>query len=324
MEKNRMKRRIFKLIVAAIAFGFCAAVFAAEDKAPAKAFDRNNIEQVRKRADKGDPMCQGLLAEFYRRGSHGLKKDYAKSEKWASDSALQKHPYGFYNLAVLFENGYGVDMDINSAQSLYLQAFPGLLKLARDGDSVAQYKIAYMYLYGKGAREDTQEGLLWLNKAAEKGNPSAEYLFGYLHFNGIKTSKSFPVAMRWLEKAAEHGNARSETLLGLAFLNGYGVEKNIGKAFEYFKEAAKKGEPAAQYMLGVMYYEGCGTEKNLSEAINWIRQSAESGEPKAQHMMGRFCEDGEGMPKDYKKAVEWYSKAASSGDKTAFEKLRKR
>jgi hypothetical protein len=52
----------------------------------------------------------------------------------------------------------------------YGEAYKQYLKLAKDGDTFAQYQVSYMKLMGLGADADTIEAMAWAVLAAESGN----------------------------------------------------------------------------------------------------------------------------------------------------------
>lgn len=55
----------------------------------------------------------------------------------------------------------------------YEQAVAGLMPLARQGNTDAQYTLGYMYYYGLGMKRDRTQGYFWLQSAAASGNPKA-------------------------------------------------------------------------------------------------------------------------------------------------------
>jgi TPR repeat protein len=55
-------------------------------------------------------------------------------------------------------------------QGDYKSAFKRYLKLAKDGDAFAQYRVSYMELMGLGTKADVVEAMAWAVVAAESGH----------------------------------------------------------------------------------------------------------------------------------------------------------
>jgi hypothetical protein len=55
-------------------------------------------------------------------------------------------------------------------QGDYKSAFKHYMKLAKDGDAFAQYRVSYMELMGLGTRPDVVEAMAWAVLAAESGH----------------------------------------------------------------------------------------------------------------------------------------------------------
>lgn len=60
-----------------------------------------------------------------------------------------------------FERGY------------YKRAFAYLSNPAYAGDPQAAYAIGYMYYYGYGTAQNTQQGYIWIKRSADQGYPPA-------------------------------------------------------------------------------------------------------------------------------------------------------
>ena len=55
-------------------------------------------------------------------------------------------------------------------QGEYKSAFKQYVKLAKDGDAFAQYRVSYMQLMGLGTKSDVVEAMAWAVLAAESGH----------------------------------------------------------------------------------------------------------------------------------------------------------
>ena len=56
-------------------------------------------------------------------------------------------------------------------------AVTGAFPLARKGNAVAQYYLAWMSTQGRGLPENNSASLVWARKAAAQGNADAEFLY---------------------------------------------------------------------------------------------------------------------------------------------------
>ncbi|MBQ7303152.1 MAG: toll/interleukin-1 receptor domain-containing protein [Clostridia bacterium] len=94
-------------------------------------------------------------------------------------------------------------------------------------------------------------------------------------------------ALIWLEKAAEKGHLETMYRLGQIYARGdrYGFESDYVESVKWHRMAAEKGHYMAQGEMGYHYYEGTGVEKNVNEAIRWWKLSAAKGFPPAIRML---------------------------------------
>lgn len=63
----------------------------------------------------------------------------------------------------------------------YEKAFNIWERLALNGDLKAQYKIGYMYDYGKGVEKNAKKAFYWYEKAANQGNVDAQDSLGFYY-----------------------------------------------------------------------------------------------------------------------------------------------
>jgi TPR repeat protein len=63
----------------------------------------------------------------------------------------------------------------------YKTAFHELLPLAMQGNTHAEYAVGYMYYYGYGVAQDSESGLVWMERAAGQGSMSAQHALKLIH-----------------------------------------------------------------------------------------------------------------------------------------------
>ncbi|MFO1412579.1 MAG: tetratricopeptide repeat protein [Burkholderiales bacterium] len=144
----------------------------------------------------------------------------------------------------------------------YPAAVAELRPLADKGDPEAQYRVALMYEYGKGYREDKTQAFTWLRKAAAQGHPGAETELAILLVMGEGVAQDDLQAFAWFRKGAEHGNVTAQYNLGLLYAKGQGTPRDLAQAIAWFGKAADQGMPLARFKLGVAYENGEGVAKD--------------------------------------------------------------
>lgn len=280
MFRTNLKRSIVSLFIMT---SFSFPIFAADDNASGA---EPAFTEIKAKADNGEAYSQGILSEYYRRGSATVPRNYTEALKYAKLSVEKDNPFGYYNLAILYEEGLGVAKDASLADKYFSKAFKGLLELAKAADARAQYNVGYMYITGNGVQKDQMEGFYWMRKAAGIGNVPAQYTLGYMYFHGYwGAMKDYAKAFSWLTLASENGDARAMYLLSLIYMNGSGVEKNNIKALELLNKAGEQEEPNALFALGLMYEQGKGVEQNTEMARKYYERSAAGGYLKAKERL---------------------------------------
>ena len=120
-------------------------------------------------------------------------------------------------------------------------SFDYQLKLAKQGNAEAQFKVGEMYEAGIGVKQDNREALYWTIRAANQKHEKAGFKILY-----------------WdMERK--------------------GLDEENKAELERLNTKAKQGNPHAQYYLGKMYTYGIGINKNPDVAIDWLSKAASAG-----------------------------------------------
>ncbi|CAB4385715.1 unnamed protein product [Rhizophagus irregularis] len=219
-----------------------------------------------------------------------------------------------------------------------------LLKLAKEGNSDAQYNLAICYMDGLGIQKNEKRAFDWLLKSEQSkyldilnkhekeeferdlklaiaNNPLAQNYIGYCYENGKGVYKNEKKAYEWYLKSADGGNVEGQCNLGYCYENGIGTEKNEIEAFEWYLKSADGGNVEGQCYLGYCYENGIGIDKDETKAFEWYLESAEGGSIEGQCNLGYCYENGIGTDQDEIKAFEWYSESAENGNETAQNNL---
>jgi hypothetical protein len=196
------------------------------------------------------------------------------------DSVERGYVAAFNNLAIMYDNGEGVEADENEATRL-------LTKGAEQGHPMAMYNLAFRYRTGKGGL--TRNFLTAQNlfvKAAEAG----------------------------------HVDAMVQAGLGLWTCRCTGGDFKPIRAVEYLQRAANAGSIEAKRYLGALYYLGGNAYEERdrvpddnTQALLWWAQAAEGGDPIAQQDLAIMFEDGEGLASAQPQIAERYWRLAAYG-----------
>ena len=91
---------------------------------------------------------------------------------------MARDAMGQYLLGTCYEDGKGIEKDLNLAVKLYQSA-------ADAGIIEAQVALAMLYLVGKGVRKNIKKAKELLTKASEAGNEFAKETLNTLFNNNI-------------------------------------------------------------------------------------------------------------------------------------------
>ncbi len=126
--------------------------------------------------------------------------DLALASRWYRQAAEKGHSDAQTNLAAMYAEGRGVDVDGLEATRWYLRA-------ADAGNARAQYDLALMYHLGTGVRQDYDDAIRWYQSAARQGDANAMNNIAFMYGMGEGVVQSDVEAYAWFALAADRGNA---------------------------------------------------------------------------------------------------------------------
>ncbi len=216
-----------------------------------------------------------LAEKEYERGEFG------KAIAQYKQAARNGHALAAFSLAIMYDEGTGVEKNASEAYDWYLRA-------ADLGNMRAQYNLGYMFKTGSGVvKQDPEKAIKWFTLAAEQGSSRAQNYLGLMYKYGEGTDVNLKVAAQWFSKAAEKGHMFAQNNLGWLYLNGTGVPKDESLAVEWCGKAANQGYAQAQFNMGWFYETGRGVEKNIEKARSWYEKAASRNFPGAQEALER-------------------------------------
>lgn len=198
-------------------------------------------------------------------------------------AANQGDPESQYNLAVLYQDGKGMDKDLKQALYYYTLA-------ADKGNVKAQFTLGLLYGNGHVQDENFSKTFYYFSLAAKQGDAGAQANLGIHYEFGKGVNQDFQQAVEYYTLAANQRHPGAQFRLGFLYECGKGVEQNFVKAFEYYTAAQDKWFPEQNFTwypeatnnLGSLYYRGEGVEKSLEKAAIYYTLAANQGHEKAK------------------------------------------
>ena len=202
------------------------------------------IKQLILHADSGDHKAQAILSLAYFAG-HGVEMDLGKAYAYLKQAAEDTYeinatykaarekniPAGYYGLALMWYNGWGVPLSIPKYAENLAQA-------AALGYSRAQLVLGLDYQWNsKGVKKDLKQSEYWLKLALESSEIDA-----HLHLHHLYSDPDFldeAKALFHLQSAAQQNDGMAQLLLGRMHLSGENVPQDDVEATMWFILAKK-------------------------------------------------------------------------------------
>lgn len=142
------------------------------------AITKKAFDWFSKAAESGNSYAQYLLGNMYENGTF-VEQNYDTALSYYKNSAAQNNIMAIGEMAFMKENGYGMPMNKEEAEKIYLQ-----LAEERD-DEWSMIKLAYIEM----DRGNSEERLKWIQKALEKEYIDAYFELGF-SINSTKHTKT--------------------------------------------------------------------------------------------------------------------------------------
>ncbi|MDO6564271.1 hypothetical protein Q4488_12825 [Amphritea sp. 1_MG-2023] len=227
-------------------------------------------------AQVGDPQAAFILARLYSLGIEGKGADWEKVVEWLTISAAGDHAEAAYNLAIAYETGKGVAVNVRQALKYYRQS-------VTLGNPKAMRNLARLYEQGEGVELDINRAFLLYQQSAEAGLPDSQMKTGLMLLHGEGVTKDLMTARRWIEKSAQSGYLKAQLGLGVMLMD---VEPS--QAVYWYQRALSKGSAYAAHNLALAYFEGRSVPLDLLRALAYADASLELGDLKTQVLYDRI------------------------------------
>lgn len=175
----------------------------------------------------------------------------------------------------------------------------GLLEeLSRNGSSVAQMYLGFMYAAGLGVQPSQAKAMLYYTFAAGGGNIFAQMALAYRYWGGINVYQNCESSLKWYRRVAkkveEEFSFSKASIIHRIRL--YDEHENPGSfspivdedLIQYYQFLADKGDVQAQVGLGQLHFQGArGLEKDHNKASIYFQQAADAGNVNAMAYLGK-------------------------------------
>lgn len=223
----------------------------------------------------------------YNRWYYHARKDVEKYEFEQAHlltAEIPKNVKALKHLAFSYENGVGIDKNLNKAFEYYKRA-------AKQNDTYCMSKTGTFLYEGTGTEKNVKKALEWQQKAAEAGNGRAMAELGYYYEVGLENNilgKDAKLALDWYNKGVKQEDPKAMFRLGTMYALGCkdaGLERSPEKAVELYRKACDRLEHEAIPYLTVMLMEHPNLEKFAREWTLWNKKTTLEQTSKARNVL---------------------------------------
>lgn len=248
--------------------------------------------------------------------------------------------YASFVLAQMYNDGEGVQKDLEQALRLYFRAGNAGIADAFDyggqiyaeenppdyteakswfenavqgGSADGNADLGWMYESGSGVNKDPAKALSLFSEAAKLGSAEGMYYMGAVYHDGLGVQKDIATACQWSIRAAMYENPDAEAEAGFCYYNGIGVAQDHAAAFGWFAKAGQAGLVDSRVYVADMLERGDGWNQDSAAAVRWYQAAAEQGNVYAMTELGAHLRLGKGVAWNEAAAMQWFLKAAQKG-----------
>ncbi|MCQ2070423.1 MAG: LicD family protein [archaeon] len=181
--------------------------------------------------------------------------------------------------------------------------------LSDRNDGTATFRLARMYLEGKGVGKDPKAAEELFRKAVKLKVPGSKTgLFEALR--DIGDPSSYPEMVRILKSLCDMGNGTAMVRLARMMYEGKGMEKDLFSAEELLRKAVGKNASGARPLLFEVLRD-IDDPGTYDEMFGIAREQADKGDGLFTLRLARMYRDGKGVEKDLNSAMYLMRRAVS-------------
>jgi TPR repeat protein len=202
--------------------------------------------------------------------------------------------------AISYLRGQGFSLPEQSAD-----AHARCLRLAQEGDVVAQCVLSVLFSIGLAGQKDEKSAFKWCEVAANSGCQDAKCALASYLISGRQVERQPRRGVAILTELIEAGHLPSMVSLGMLMLSGHSefVAKDEAGAMDLLLGPAQAGDPLSQCLVGAQLILSDDPGVQLSGA-KWIASAAEGGLSSAHRYLATFHRQGRyGYPVDTEKVA---------------------
>ena len=211
-----------------------------------------------------------------------------------------------HNLALMYEQGRGVEVDNSEARKLYQRACDG-------GFMLGCNNLAVQYAKGHGVVQDSVRAVSLYRKACEGNLAIGCRNLGYNYEHGKGVAQDLAKAAELHRRSCDLGDSEGCNNLGNLYVAGRGVKENLNLAVALFRQACEGGSSWGCDNAGTLAYEGKGVSRDHQWALQLYRRACEGGLAKGCANLAFMYGNGYGTAKDDGLAAEFYQKGCDGG-----------
>ncbi len=124
-------------------------------------------------------------------------------KKVAEDETHEKRSDAMFNIALIYDNGLGIQIDKTRALYYYEAA-------SELSNKFALFNLGWIYYNGENVNKDVFKAFELYKLASDYGHPRAMYNLANMHFSGTGTVKDLKMAYKLFLKSKMNGIVESE------------------------------------------------------------------------------------------------------------------
>ena len=248
-----------------------------------------DVESLKKSAEKGDSYAEGFLALCYLHGDKGLNISYSDAQYYAQKSDNQGHWLGGFVLGYLFSVP-PLGPDEKRLAQHYLQVFREtdgtLIKLAAESDPIALYVLGELFTVeglSPYISTDLEMAGKYFEISAESGYAPACLQLGLIKVHGVSgltvssNDTQQKEGIHQLEKAVQAKLPAGHHYLARCYLDGNGIPQDLEMAMIHFQAAADRGFGLSQLVMADFLRQGLVGSVDLEKALEYAQLASERG-----------------------------------------------
>ena len=141
------------------------------------------IPLLKKAAELGSPEAQYNLGYAFQNGL-GMEKDMEQAVEWYKKSSDNKFNDAYYAMMMAYGNGEGVKQNLELA-------FDYALKCANNDDPTCMWNVVNSYAIGNGVKKDDEKVKEWIVRLAKLNNPENLIQSGYITSTRLQLARFY-------------------------------------------------------------------------------------------------------------------------------------